>query len=90
MDTTTTKTPVQDPVEKRIEMINGYFDLPTETVQAMKDVRAASETYARALGEIFKRGHALDTGRAIAAIDHIQLTKNVACDALILPHASKK
>jgi hypothetical protein len=83
------RTMITDALEKRVEMVNGYFDLSAETLQAMKDVRAASEAYARALHEIFKRGLPVDTGRAIATIDHVQLCKNMACDALILPNASK-
>lgn len=79
---------VDDPIDKRVEMVNGMFQLPGETLLAMKDVREASELYARTLQAIFKRGK-IDIGRAIATIDHIQLTKNLACDALILPHASK-
>lgn len=82
---------VTDPVERRVEMVNGWFELPDATKRAMNDVRAASEAYARALHALF-RAHAphVDVGRSVAAIDSIQHTKNVACDAFILPHATKE
>ena len=82
------KRPIEDPVEKRVAMINGYFDLPTDTVDGMKEIRLAVADCAHRLEAVFKRCK-VDTGRAIATIDLLQQTKNVACDALILPHASK-
>ena len=88
---TNTHVPITDPVAKRVAMINGYFDLPDDTIQSMKRVREASVEYAKELQCIFKyAGVNVDTGRAIAAIDHVQQTKNIACDALILPFASEK
>jgi hypothetical protein len=75
-----------DPIDKRVEMINGHFDLPPETVEAMKEIRVAAELCARTMQGIFKK-HKADTGRAIATIDQLQAVKNTACDALILPHA---
>lgn len=82
---------ITDPVDKRVSMINGYFELPDQTKQAMTKIREASETYANELQKIFKSlDKDVDTGRAIATIDLVQQTKNVACDALILPHASRK
>jgi len=81
---------IDDPIEKRAAMVNGMFDLPGETLAAMGEVCQASEVYAKELQTIFKKnGLKVDTGRAIAAMDGIQATKNIACDALILPHASK-
>lgn len=82
------KQPVQDPIEKRVEMINGYFTLPENAVKDMKEIREAISVCAHKLQEIFKRNN-FDTGRAIAAIDLLQSAKNTACDALILPHAEK-
>lgn len=38
-----------DPVTKRVEMINGHFDLPEDTVLAMMKVREAVETCARSI-----------------------------------------
>jgi len=91
MDKKRVRVPVTDPVERRVEMINGMFDLPQETRQAMAAVRESAEAFARALRAIYTTpGIQVDTGRAIASIDTIQSIKNVACDALILPHATKE
>lgn len=79
--------PIQDPIEKRVAMINGHFALPSETVESMNEVRDAVDTCARTLHAIFKN-QKTDTGRAIATIDQLQAVKNTACDALILPHAN--
>ncbi len=82
------RVPVTDALEARVLMINGWFELPDETKKDMSDVRAAAETFAKSLDVIFKRAKH-DKGRAIASIDAIQHAKNIACDALILVHASK-
>lgn len=68
-------------------MINGYFDLPAETVGAMKEIRELAQAYADGVARVVKtQKH--DVGRVIAAIDLIQSSKDVACASLILPHAS--
>jgi len=85
--TATNKRKVTDAVEARVEMINGMFDLPDATREAMKHVRAATETAARAVRAAVEAAPAHDKGRLIAALDALQAAKNVACDALILPHA---
>lgn len=82
------KTPIVDPIEKRVAMINGHFDLPPEQLEGMKEIRAAAEECAEKFHLVFKKCK-FDTGRAIAAIDELQKTKNIACDALILPFAEK-
>jgi hypothetical protein len=82
------RTKIEDPIEKRVAMINGYFPLPTETTTGMKEVREAVSECATKLESVFKRCK-VDTGRAIATIDLLQQAKNVGCDALILPHAEK-
>jgi hypothetical protein len=77
-----------DPIEKRVAMINGFFDLPSEQVEGMSEIRAATQECAERIAAVFKkRKH--DTGRAIAAIDELQKAKNIAYDALILPFAEK-
>ncbi len=80
---------ITDPIEARVSMVNGYFNLPDDTKQSMNEVRAAAEVFAKALETIYKKTKH-DKGRAIATIDLIQQTKNVACDALILAHAEKE
>ncbi len=68
-------------------MVNGMFDLPAETISAMREIRAVFETSARALEKIYATpGLRVDKERAKAALDLIQNAKNVSCDAVILPH----
>lgn len=78
-----------DPVQRRVEMINGRFDLPAETVKAMEQIRVATEVCARAI-QSATADVQVDTGRLIATMDMLQQAKNVACDAVILPHAKPK
>ena len=59
-------TPIQDPIEKRVAMINGHFYLPSETVESMNEVRDAVDTCARTLHAIFKK-QKTDMGRAITS-----------------------
>lgn len=80
---------VTNPVEARVELVNGMFDLPPEAKQAMNDVRAAAEVYARALLAVSKTAPH-DVGRLIAALDAVQHSKDMACVAYILPHATKE
>ncbi len=82
------RVPIVDPIEARVAMTNGWFELSDETKKDMSTIREASEQYAKTLEAVFKRAKH-DKGRAIASIDAIQLAKNIACDALILPFASK-
>jgi hypothetical protein len=82
------KVPITDPIEKRVAMINGYFDLPQEQIDGMKEIRSAVAECGAKLEQVFKKTK-IDTGRAIASIDELQKAKNIACDALILPFAEK-
>lgn len=79
---------ITDPVTKRVEMINGRFDLPQETIQAMNDIRQAVDQCARSIQTATSKVET-DTGRLIATMDLLQQAKNVACDSIILPHATK-
>ena len=91
MASTKKRVKVDNPIEARVELVNGMFDLPPESKQAMNVVRQAAETYARALKAATEiPGVKYDTGRVIAALDGIQASKDVACVAFILPHASKE
>ena len=86
------------PLEARVELINGLFDLPSESSEAMKQIRAIVATCAQDLKVVFdsltKSKEAgspppgYDMGRAIAAIDLLQQVKDVACVSILLPHAS--
>ena len=82
------KQTIVDPIEKRVAMLNGRFDLPPEQIQAMDEIRAAVEECGKYIGAVFM-SNKVDTGRAIAAIDELQKAKNTACDALILPFVEK-
>jgi hypothetical protein len=79
--------PEPDPIATRVKVIATRLDLPDETREAMQEIRVAAEVFAQTLETVFKK-HKRDTGRAIAAIDTIQHAKNLACDALLLPHAT--
>lgn len=82
---------ITDALEKRVAMINGRFELDKPTLDAMNEIREISDAYARTLHCIFTRaGLKADIGRAIATVDAVQACKNMACDALILPHASRE
>jgi hypothetical protein len=82
---------IADPVEARVELVNGMFDLPQEAKTAMGAVRLAAEQYARAIKAAADAAgkQNYDTGRLIAALDAVQASKDIACVAFILPHASK-
>ena len=82
--------PRLDPLSARVEMINGRFDLPDATLDQMREIRAACQRCARLLKAAFDEAKDKDIGRCIAAIDALQLAKNIACDALILPFAKRE
>jgi hypothetical protein len=83
-------TPITDPVAQRVALIKGNFDLPPATLDAMREVRAAVQECALRVQAAVEAQPKYDKGRLIASIDQLQHTKNTLCDALILPHASKK
>ena len=63
-------------------MINGQFDLDAETIAFMK---LARETISEAAEKLSKaRPQNANVGRFIAAVDHLQQSKNLFCDAAIL------
>jgi hypothetical protein len=73
-------------VQARLDMTNGNFNLPDETLAAMKEIRAAcSEAQAKVVESVEKVK--FDTGRLIHTLDLLQQVKNCACDSVILPHA---
>lgn len=74
-----------DPVSARVALINGNFDLPEESVQAMKNIRKAVSDAAEIIERESKRVKH-DVGRLIAAVDTLQQAKDVACVSVILPH----
>lgn len=79
---------ITDPVEARVELINGMFPLPQASKEAMGDVRNAIEVAARAIARSVQ-ANPHDKGRLIHTLDLLQQAKDTACVALILPHAEK-
>ena len=88
MGSSAKRVAVEDPIEKRVVMIGGVYPKPDETHEEIQEVRVATMDYATRLQTLFKRGK-VDIGRAIATLDHLQQTQNMAIDALSLPHVSK-
>ena len=82
---------ITDAFEQRVEMVDGRFDLPNKTLDAMNQIRGAAAAFARVLQQVHSDlgKDNVNYGRLIAAVDLIQNAKNVACDAVILPHAIK-
>jgi hypothetical protein len=87
---TTRSTTRNAAVHARVSMINGRFDLPERTPPALNLVREAVADAAEKVTSAVEGAETHDTGRLIAALDLLQQAKNVACDALILPHAPKQ
>jgi hypothetical protein len=74
----------QESVNARVKLINGNFALPDDVSPFMKLVR---ETLSEAAQRITDQlPNTVDPGRLIAALDQLQIAKNMFCDAAILPH----
>jgi hypothetical protein len=69
-------------VKLRADMVNGQFTLDANTTAFMALVRVEFGTLAQRLAE--RAPPTCDVGRFIAAIDHMQQTKNLFCDSAIL------
>ena len=85
-------------VANRINMINGWFEMDDGHTEEearnqaieknkarMNAVREAVSDAAHKVADAVEEGKH-DMGRLIAAIDTLQQAKNIACDAIILPH----
>lgn len=71
-----------DALQLRVEFVNGQFDLDADTLEFMKVVRAEIAGVAARLRDVAPE--TCDVGRFIAAVDHLQQTKNLFCDSAIL------
>jgi len=73
---------------KRVALINniGYTCLPAEACVAIAEIQRLSTAYAQDMRLVMTGSKLVDTGRCIAAMDHIQQAKNIAVDALKLPY----
>lgn len=69
-------------IQVRVDMINGQFGLDEETLKFMRLVREEIAALAEKLSKA--RPESANIGRFIAAVDHLQQTKNLFCDAAIL------
>lgn len=74
-------------VAARVKMVNGHFDLPAQTLTSMGEIRGVVAEAAEKMAASVECNDKYDVGRLIAALDHLQQAKNIACDSLILPHA---
>lgn len=80
--TNTAPAPADETIQLRIDMIDGRFDLDSDTVVYMNYARKRIQELAKELNNV--RPANFDNGRFIAAIDHLQQAKNLFCDAAIL------
>lgn len=76
------------PIEKRAEMINLVLSLPQKSLDAAKDIRVAIDQCAETINKITS-GVDHDPAQLSATMALLQQAKNVACDSVILPHATK-
>lgn len=76
-------------IDARVGLIDGNFDLPTDTSRRFgvirKVLQGAAQTIASVVREAGEDNY--DVGRLIAALDLLQQAKDTACVSLILPHA---
>jgi uncharacterized protein YukE len=75
-------------IAARVALVNGSFDLPDQTKQAMGRIREAVAACSQQLAQIAATT-AFDEARLTAALDMLQAVKNTACDAVLLPYAPK-
>lgn len=69
-------------ISVRVDMINGQFNLDQPTLDFMKLVREKTSTLGQELRDAAPA--TCDVGRFIAAMDSLQKTKNLYCDAAII------
>ena len=86
METEKRKRKITDPIEARVELINGKFTIPETTTNAMNEVRTIlSEAAKRLKTCVEKNPH--DKGRLIHTFDLLQNAKDTCCVSLLLPFA---
>ena len=79
-------SPTYPAIQARAELLDQRVDLPLKVEEAHQRIRHAARAYANAILAASEPGIIVkDTGRIIAALDYIQLSKNSACDALVRP-----
>lgn len=78
----------KDEIAARVNLVNGNFSLPEETIAAMRKIRELIATCSQELAACTS-SVPYNEARLLAALDALQAVKNVACDAIILPHHDK-
>jgi hypothetical protein len=75
-------------VVQRLALVNGNFPLPDETPATVKKIR---EIVAQCATDLAAAINVVphDIGRFIATLDLLQQAKDVACCAVLLPHAPR-
>lgn len=93
------KRRIVDPIEARVQLIDGDFAIPPANKAAVAEIRAACKAAAKRICAATrdlpsagtsadgKRLPGYDTGRLIAALDTLQQAKNIACVSVFLPYA---
>jgi hypothetical protein len=77
-------------VHARAEMVNGQFDLTADHKLVMNKIREAAAQFSNTLKQLALQSTVeIDPERWLKAMNSVQKTKNVACDAVILPLAPK-
>ena len=69
-------------IDVRVDMVNGNFELNKESKAFMNFAREECAALAKKLGDA--RPPTADVGRFIAALDHLQILKNLLCDSVII------
>ncbi len=76
-------------VAARVALVNGAYVPFGKSMVVIERINEASAEYAEKIAALIESVD-YDTGRLIAALDHVQLVKTIACDAVILPHTPKQ
>ena len=71
-------------LDARIEMIDGYFDLPKVNIDAMNAVRAVLKKAALEIKAIAATVPNADMGTLVRSVQLLQECKDVTCQAFII------
>lgn len=82
-----TTRPQAPSLEARASMIDGTFELPKSNQDAIPRIRAILANAAQGIIGILNSADAFDYGTATRSIQALQESKDLACQALILPYA---
>lgn len=77
-------------ISARLALVDDTAALSEGTAKAMAQIIALLSKTANDMVSIAEAAGGYDVGRLIAALDHLQQTKNIALDALRLPQVNNK